>query len=105
MTSEVRNSRMQELVDLYEAEHQHPVNRALHFWVGMPLVGFSLLLFARRDWRGAIPLGAGFAAMFYGHYRYEKKAPLVMKNPLGAVAGGAYVIDRLFLRPLRRGKS
>jgi hypothetical protein len=96
---------MKELVELFESEHQHPVNRALHFWVGMPLVGVGLLLFARRNWRGVIPVGLGYGAMFVGHYRYEKKPPVIVKNPLGPLAAGAFVIDRMFLRPFRRDKA
>ncbi len=96
---------MKELVELFESEHQHPVNRAIHFWVGMPLVGVGLFMFARRNWRGVIPVGLGYSAMFYGHYRYEKKPPVIVKNPLGPLAAGAFVIDRLFLRPFRRDKA
>ena len=95
-------SRMQDLVDLFEAEHRHPVNRAIHFWVGMPLVGFGLLLFALFKWEGVIPFVMGYAAMFFGHYRYEKSPPTVVKNPLGPLAAGAFVIHRLFVRPFRR---
>ena len=105
MTTEGGNSRIRELVELFETDHRHPLNRALHFWVGMPLVGLAVLLFALRNWRGVIPLAVGYGAMFYGHYRYEKKPPLVVKNPLGPLAAGAFVIDRLFLRRLRRNKA
>jgi hypothetical protein len=95
-------SRMQELVELFESEHRHPTNRAIHFWVGMPLVGLGLLLFAVLEWRGVAPFVLGYGAMFFGHYRYEKAPPTVVKNPLGPLGAGAFVIDRLFLRPLRR---
>jgi hypothetical protein len=93
---------MQELVELFESEHRHPVNRAIHFWVGMPLVGFGLLLFGLLKWEGVIPVALGYGAMFFGHYRYEKSPPTVVRNPLGPVAAGAYVIDRLFVRVFRR---
>jgi hypothetical protein len=96
-------SRIKELAALFESEHQHPVNRAIHFWVGMPLVGLALLLFALRKWRGIVLLALGYSAMFFGHYRYEKRPPMVAKSPLGPLAAGAFVIDRLALRPLHRG--
>jgi hypothetical protein len=99
------NSKMQGLVELFEAEHRNPVNRAIHFWVGMPLVGIALLLFALREWRGVAPLLMGYGAMFFGHYRYEKSPPTVVKNPLGPLAAGAFVIDRLFLRPFRHTRT
>ena len=96
-------SRMQELVKLFESEHRHPTNRAVHFWVGMPLVGLGLLLFVLLKWQGAVPIALGYGAMFYGHYRYEKSPPTVVRTPLGPLAAGAFVVDRLFMRPFRRG--
>jgi hypothetical protein len=93
---------MEELVRLFESEHRHPVNRAIHFWVGMPLVGIGLLLFAFLKWQGIIPFALGYGAMFFGHYRYEKSSPAVVKTPLGPLAAGAFVLDRLFLHPFRR---
>lgn len=96
------SSKMQELVDLFESEHRNPINRAIHFWVGMPLVGVGLLLFALLEWRGVVPFLGGYAAMFFGHYRYEKAPPTVVKTPLGPLAAGAFVIDCLFLKPFRR---
>jgi hypothetical protein len=92
---------MQELVELFETDHRHPVNRAIHFWAGMPLVALGLLLFVLLKWQGVIPFALGYGAMFFGHYRYEKNPPTVVKNPLGPFAAGAFVIDRLFLRPFR----
>lgn len=92
---------MKELVELFESDHRHPVNRAIHFWIGMPLVGLGLLLLALFLWYGLVLIGLGYAAMFVGHYRYEKNPPTVVRNPLGPFAAGAFVIDRLFLRPFR----
>jgi hypothetical protein len=93
---------MQALVQLFEAEHQHPVNRALHFWVGMPLVGLGFFLFVRLEWRGVVPFALGYGAMFFGHYAFERRPPTVVRDPLGPLAAGAFVIDRLCMRPLRR---
>ncbi len=74
---------MQELVELFESDHRNPINRAIHFWIGMPLVGFGLLLFVFLKWQGAISVALGYGAMFFGHYRLEKNPPTVVKNPLG----------------------
>ena len=95
------SSRLQELVDLFESEHRNPINRAIHFWIGMPLVGVGLLMFTLLEWRGAIPFLLGYAAMFVGHYRFEKAPPTIVKNPLGPLAAGAFVIHRLFIKPFR----
>lgn len=96
------SSNMQQLVRLFESEHKHPLNRMLHFWVGMPLVGFGLLLLVLLKWQGVLSIALGYGAMFFGHYRYEKSPPTVVKTPLGPLAAGAFVIDRLFVRPFRR---
>ena len=95
-------SKFDALVQLFEDEHQNPVNRAIHFWIGMPLVGIGLALLVCLNWRGIIPFIAGYACMFAGHFGFEKNKPAVVKTPLGPLAAGAFVIDRLFRQPFRR---
>ena len=95
-------SKFDALVQLFQDEHRNPVNRAIHFWIGMPLVGIGLLLLVMLNWRGLILIAAGYSCMFLGHYGFEKNSPAVVKTPLGPLAAGAFVVDRLFRQPLRR---
>jgi len=95
-------SKFDVLVQLFETEHANPTNRAIHFWIGMPLVGLGLGLLVCLNWRGIVLVALGYGAMFFGHYVFEKSPPTVVKTPLGPLAAGAFVIDRLFRRPFRR---
>jgi len=98
-------SRIDELAALFEAEHQHPVNRAIHVWVGMPLAGVGLLLICLLKWQGLVLLLLGYSAMFAGHYLFEKRPPTVVKSPLGPVSGAAFVIQKVFVGPVRRWRG
>jgi hypothetical protein len=90
------------LAGLFQSEHRNPVNRAIHFWIGMPLVGLGLALIVLLNWQGVVSVLLGYAAMFVGHYAFEKKPPTVIKTPLGPLAAGAFVIRQLFIRPFQR---
>lgn len=90
------------LVELFEAEHRDPVNRALHVWVGMPLAGLGLGLIAFLNVWGIPLLAGGYGVMFLGHYAFEKTPPAVVKTPLGPLSGAAFAVDRLFRKPFRR---
>ncbi len=90
------------LVDEWESDHRNPVNRALHYFVGMPLVGLGLFLLLLLDWRGFAAILTGYAAMFIGHFVFEGNLPTILRTPLGFIGAGQHVIDRLVLRPFRR---
>ena len=98
-------SRIDALASLFESEHRNPVNRAIHVWIGMPLAGVGLLLMCLLKWQGLALLLLGYAAMFAGHYIFEKRPPTVVKSPLGPAAGAAFVIQQVFVRPLRRWRG
>ena len=92
-----------ELVRLFEAEHRHPVNRALHVWLGMPLAGLGLGCAVCLRFMWALPLIlTGYGVMFLGHYVFEKSPPAVVKTPFGPLSGAAFAIDRLFRKRFRR---
>lgn len=80
------------LVQDYESSHRHPVNRALHV-IGIPLVVISVvaLVAPRRPfgWSRKASLGcfaAGWILLLAGH-AIEGNRPLILKNPLTAMAG------------------
>lgn len=86
----------------WEADHRNPINRALHFFVGMPLVGIALLSLICRYWPGLYAFPAGYAVMFCGHFVFERNLPTVLRDPRGVLGAAGYVIERLIARPLRR---
>lgn len=69
------------LTEKYRLDHQHPVNHVLHVGVGWPMVAASLLLLPFRPlWSVGLFLG-GYAAMFSGHFLFEKNVPTILKHP------------------------
>jgi len=98
-------SRIDALASLFESEHRNPVNRAIHVWIGMPLAGVGILLMCLLKWQGLVLLLLGYAAMFAGHYIFEKSPPTVVNSPLGPAAGAAFVIQQVFVRPVRRWRG
>ncbi len=65
-------SELEHLLDEYDRDHQHPVNRALHL-VGTTLIGSSVAL----AWLPPVAVGAfvsGWAAQLIGH-RIEGNKP------------------------------
>lgn len=92
-----------ELVKLFETEQRDPVNRALHVWLGMPLVGLGLGCFiCLKMWWALSLISAGYGIMFLGHYAFAKSQPTVVRTPFGPLSGAAFAIDCLFRRPFRR---
>jgi ubiquinone/menaquinone biosynthesis C-methylase UbiE len=64
----------------FREDHQHPVNRWLHF-IGQPLVGVGLfLLFFSWLWAVACIM-AGYTLMFTGHFVFEGNRPGILQNP------------------------
>ena len=64
----------------FRKDHQHPVNRWLHF-IGQPLVGVGLFLLF-FSWVGAVAcILAGYTLMFTGHFVFEGNRPGILQNP------------------------
>ncbi len=72
----------------YLSEHQHPLNRRLHF-IGTALALCSLLGFGitrkKRFLLGAPLLGYGFA--WVGHFKVEKNRPATFQYPVKSLRG------------------
>ena len=83
----------------FRKDHQHPVNRWLHF-VGQPLVAVGLLLlFFYWQW-GLLCILAGYALMFTGHFLFEGNLPGVLQNP-----GYVLIASLAAIETLGRGLS
>lgn len=72
----------------YLSEHQHPLNRRLHF-IGTALALSSLLCFGitrKKRFLWCAPLlGYGFA--WVGHFKVEKNRPATFQYPLKSLRG------------------
>ena len=64
----------------FRKDHQHPVNRWLHF-IGQPLVGVGLFLLFYSWLAAAICILAGYSLMFTGHFLFEGNRPGILQNP------------------------
>lgn len=92
-------ARLDELLEAYDQDHQHPLNRALHM-LGITLIGSSvaLLLFAPV---AAGLLGVlGWAAQLLGHY-IEGKPPSFTRDPRYMAVGAVWYWRQVtsFVRP------
>ncbi len=86
----------------WEKDHRNSVNRALHFFVGMPLVGVGLfLLLFFLDPRGLLCILAGYVVMFAGHFLFEGNAPTILRDPRGVWGAAVYVVHHVIVRPWR----
>jgi uncharacterized membrane protein YGL010W len=96
------------LLDHYETEHRHPVNRALHF-IGIPVVLLSVIALA-SPWRpfgwsrmdALASLIGGWVLLFVGH-AIEGNRPAILNNPAAALIGVLWWMRGWFRRPGRRG--
>src|SRR5689334_13249322 len=77
---------LDELVDEYDRDHRHPLNRALHL-VGITLIGSSVVLLVIAPGAGALLFVSGWAAQLVGH-RVEGKKPSFTRD-LRFMAAGA----------------
>ena len=64
----------------FRQDHQHRVNRWLHF-IGQPLVGVGLLLLFFSWLWAAVCILAGYSLMFAGHFIFEGNRPGILQNP------------------------
>jgi hypothetical protein len=74
-------SKLDRLVTTYRADHTHPVNHALHVFVGWPMVGLSLFLWPFRPWWALALFLGGYAFMWSGHLLFERNVPTILKDP------------------------
>ena len=84
---------MAELFAKYNADHQHPVNRALHL-VGIPSIILSLGVMI-ANWRLGLGLFVGgWILQLVGHV-FEGKKPSFLSNPAFLVVGPVYFAKKL----------
>lgn len=81
------NESWTELMDKYDGDHQHPINRACHS-VGIPLIAGSIPVGATLI---GLPLAAGMFTVgwtfqFVGH-AFEGKKPSFVDDPRATVVG------------------
>lgn len=83
-------SRLDELLEAYDRDHQHPVNRALHL-VGITMIGSSTLLVWVIPPLGMALFGLGWLAQFVGHAIEGKKPSFTRDKRFMAVGALWYV--------------
>ena len=85
------------MLDRYNQDHQHPVNRALHF-VGIPTIIASLGVMPFNPVLGSAMFVFGWILQFVGH-AFEGKMPTFFSDPKFLLVGPLYFGKKL----LRRG--
>ena len=79
---------LDELVDEYDRDHSHPLNRALHL-VGITLIGSSVVLVVMAPPLGILLFAAGWVLQFVGH-AVEGKKPSFTRDPRFMAAGALW---------------
>ncbi len=83
----------QSFVEIYKANHQHPLNKLCHSF-GIPMVVLSLPLFF-FSWRLALALFIiGWILQFVGH-AIEGNQPAFFKNPVYLLVGPLWLVRRV----------
>ena len=92
---------LDELLEAYDQDHRHPLNRRLHI-VGITLIASSvpLVLVAPKLALGSFALG--FTCQLVGH-AVEGKKPSFSQSPVFMAVGAVWYIRRLseLVRPSR----
>ena len=84
---------MDDLVDHYRSQHQHPINRLCHM-IGVPMITISWPLFFFR-WRWALVLFVtGWLLQFIGH-AVEGNRPAFFRNPVYLFIGPWWFVQRI----------
>jgi uncharacterized membrane protein YGL010W len=84
---------MNDLVDNYRSQHQHPINKICHM-IGVPTITTSWPLFFFR-WRWALVLFVtGWLLQFIGH-AIEGNRPAFLRNPVYFFIGPWWFVQRI----------
>lgn len=86
-------SLVEELLERYNQDHQHPANRALHV-VGITLIGSSVVLVFVLPPLGLTCFGLGWAAQFLGH-AIEGKRPSFTSDPRMMAIGALWYVREI----------
>lgn len=80
---------LQQLLDEYDLDHQHPTNRALHL-LGITLIGSSIPLLIVPP-LGLSTFAAGWAAQLMGHHIEGNRPSLTRQRKFMAVGAVWYL--------------
>jgi len=83
-------------LEKYRADHQHPVNRALHS-VGIPTIVASLGVMPFNPVLGASMFVFGWILQFIGH-AFEGKAPSFFSDPKFLLIGPLWFVKKVLGR-------
>ncbi len=86
-------SKVHEMLEKYNRDHQHPVNRALHS-VGIPMIIASLPLMPLNPLLGSGMFVFGWILQFVGH-AFEGKWPSFFSDPRFLAVGAMWFIRKL----------
>lgn len=84
---------LQELVDAYDRDHRHPLNRGLHL-VGITLIASSLPLLLPAPPLAISAFVLGWGCQFVGH-AIEGKRPSSSRDPRFMAAGAVWYAQRV----------
>jgi len=84
---------MDDLVDNYRSQHQHPINKLCHM-IGVPMIMISGPLFFFR-WRWALVIFVtGWFFQFIGH-AIEGNRPAFFRHPIYFFIGPWWFVERI----------
>lgn len=83
-------SQLEQLLQQYDDDHQHPTNRRLHL-LGITLIGASSLTVWLVPPLGITLFAAGWAAQLVGH-RIEGKPPSFSRDPRFMAVGAFWYV-------------
>ena len=86
-------SKLDDYLNKYKADHQHPVNKATHM-VGIPLIILSLPLMFFAPPIGIGLFVFGWTLQFIGH-AFEGKPPSFFRDPTFLLVGATWYGKRL----------
>ena len=93
------------IVTKYRHDHTHPVNKFLHFFMGWPMVAAAILLLPFKPvWSIFLAVG-GYAAMFFGHFVFEKNVPTILKHPSVPFVMCWAILSGLWTREVRKARN
>jgi len=77
-----------EFYPFYLSEHQHPVNRRMHFLgISLGLIAIVYTIVSGDLWWLLAGLIAAYACAWLGHFLFEKNRPATFKYPLYSFMG------------------
>jgi uncharacterized membrane protein YGL010W len=84
---------LKQMIEKYRADHQHPVNRALHT-VGIPTIALSIPVFPFNPLLGGSMFVFGWVLQFIGH-AVEGKPPSFFSDPRFLLVGLMWFIKKV----------